>query len=316
MQTVRLFFDVARCRSFSQAAKIHCVTQSAASQRIGQLEKRLGVILIDRSVRPLALTEAGQTFLQGCGDLLDMYDRLERQVADMSQQPQSRVRVAAIYSAGIELLDGIGESFQSQWPEIDVQISYEKPDEVYRRVLDGECDVGILSYPQRWRKVGVIPLREEVMAVVCNPRHPLAQRKQIEAGELANYPMVTFDTQLPVGRRIRSYLRDHGVSPRITYSFDNIDTIKNAVVVTDQLSILPVRTVLRDVNSGILATAALHPSLVRPLGVIFRKRRRGNGAFIPAVRTFVDYLLEHAGPSVDLVSPISMVDRGLAGAAR
>ena len=105
MQTLRLFSDVARRRSFSEAAKLHGVTQSAASQRLGALEKRLGVTLFDRSVRPLALTEAGEIFLEGCSELLDQYDRLQRRVMGLSGDPQGRVRVAAIYSAGIDLLD-------------------------------------------------------------------------------------------------------------------------------------------------------------------------------------------------------------------
>ena len=316
MQTVRLFFDVARCHSFSQAAKMHGVTQSAASQRIGQLEKRLGVTLIDRSVRPLALTKAGQTFLQGCGDVLERYDSLERQVAAMADEPEGQVRAAAIYSVGIELLDQIAENFHCEHARISVQISYEKPDEVYRRVLDDECDVGILSYPQRWRKVGIIPLREEVMAVVCNSRHPLAGAGQVEVAQLAAYSMATFDTNLPAGRRIRSYLRDNGASPQIAYSFDNIDTIKNAVAVTDCISILPMRTVLHDVEAGSLAVVQLHPALVRPIGVIFRKRQKGNGAFFPAVGTFVDYLLEHAGPNVDIVSAVAAAGHKMAGANR
>ncbi|MCC7205272.1 MAG: LysR family transcriptional regulator, partial [Phycisphaeraceae bacterium] len=64
MQSLRLFCDVAGHRSFSLAAKKHGITQSAVSQRVGQLEKRLGVTLLDRSVRPLALTPAGELFLR------------------------------------------------------------------------------------------------------------------------------------------------------------------------------------------------------------------------------------------------------------
>ena len=80
MQTLRLFADVARCHSFSEAARLHGITQSAASQRISQLEKRLDAQLIDRSVRPLELTDAGRLFLQGCQSLIEHYDELEQRV--------------------------------------------------------------------------------------------------------------------------------------------------------------------------------------------------------------------------------------------
>lgn len=314
MQTLRLFFDVARCHSFSQAAALHGITQSAASQRIGQLERKLHVTLLDRSTRPLALTEAGRLFLEGVGDVLERYDRLEQKVSALGEEPEGRVRVAAIYSAGIELLNQLSQRFEAEHPRIRIDLNYEKPDEVYRRVLEGECDLGILSYPQRWRKVDIVPLREEIMAVVCGPEHPLARRKRVGAGELGDYPMVTFDADLPVGRRLRQYLREQGVTPQITNVFDNIDTLKNAVAVTERFSILPVRTVLREVGSGALRVVELTPRMTRPIGVISRKGARsgnGNGTMMPAVRVFVDFLKDHAGPSVD-VAAASLAEAGLA----
>ncbi len=309
MQTLRLFCDVARCQSFSQAASLHGITQSAASQRIGQLEKRLGLTLIDRSVRPLVLTEAGELFREGCEDLLQRYDKLEQRVLGMREDPHGPVRVAAIYSAGIELLERVRERFQQHNPRIRVEIHYEKPDDVYSAVRAKECDVGIVSYPQRWRKVGVIPLRDEVMAVVCNPEHPLAGRARVRPAELSQYPMATFSMDLPAGRRIRQYLREHEAEPMVTHVFDNVDTIKNAVIVTNRWALLPKRTVMREVAVGSLRLIELEPTLVRPLGIIYRRQQRNGAAFDPATQVFVDFLLQHAGPDVDVIAQIE-ADRG------
>ena len=305
MQTLRLYSDVARCHSFSEAAARHGITQSAASQRIGQLEKRLGVQLLDRSVRPLALTEAGQQFLDGCEQLLRQYDDLERRVSRLSGDAEGSVRVAAIYSAGIELLNRIRERFEAEHPKISVQIRYDQPEAVYGAVREFDCDMGILAYPQRWRNVGVIALRDETMAVVCRPDHPLARTEQVEAAALSAHEMVTFDQDLPVGRRLRRYLRQNGASPRVTDSFDNIDTIKNAVAVTNRFAILPRRTVGREIAAGTLTAVELHPQLLRPLGIIFRRRHKQAPVFSPAAQQFVDYLLSHAGPDVDTAGSTS-----------
>ncbi|MFW6059932.1 MAG: LysR family transcriptional regulator [Phycisphaeraceae bacterium] len=316
MQTLRLYSDVARCHSFSEAAARHGITQSAASQRIGQLEKRLGVQLLDRSVRPLALTEAGQRFLDGCEQLLRQYDDLERHVTQLRDEPEGSVRVAAIYSAGVELLNQIRERFEAEHPRISVQIRYDQPDAVYGAVRECDCDMGILSYPQRWRNVGVITLRNEKMAVVCRPDHPLAREQRVHASALSPHELVTFDHELPVSRRIRRYLRENGASPRVTDSFDNIDTIKNAVTVTQRFAILPKRTAGREVAAGTLAVVELTPELVRPLGIIFRRRHKQGPVFSPAAQQFVDYLLRHAGPDVDtidLASPAT-VSAGTVGA--
>lgn len=296
MQTLRLFCDVATLRSFSEAAKLHGITQSAASQRIGQLEKKLGVQLFDRSVRPLGTTPAGDIFLEGCQELLDRYNRLQRKVVGMGEEPSGRVRIAAIYSAGIDLLEGVRDGFEGVHPGIAVEIKYKHPDEVYEAVREHQCDLGIVSYPQRWRQVGVIPLRDEVMAVVAHPDHALTRRVRVQPKDLHGVKMVTFTSDLPVGRRIRRYLKDHGVEPIIEHEFDNIDTIKNAVSLTDGVAILPKRTVMHEVEMGALAAIELEPQLVRPLGIIFRPLQRGGEPFSSATKLFVDYLLEHERP--------------------
>lgn len=317
MQTIRLYVDVARCRSFSQAAERHGVTQSAASQRIGQLERRLGVTLIDRSVRPLELTEPGRIFLSGCEDILERYDRLERKVAAVAvgegeaAELEGVVRVEAIYSAGIDLLSHVRERFEAQYPRLRVQIRYDRPEGVYRAVREGRCDLGILSYPQRWAKVGIIGLRDETMAVVCQPNHALAHRKTLQAADLAGCEMAAFEADLPVSRAIRQYLREQDarlgpgggtVGPKIANEFDNIDTIKAAVAVTDQVAILPKRTVIREVAAGTLAMVELEPRLARPLGIIYRphgRQRKDVDVLTPAVQAFADFLVDHAGPEAD-----------------
>jgi DNA-binding transcriptional LysR family regulator len=297
MQTIKLYIDVAARRSFSQAAARHGISQSAASQRVGQLEKHLGVTLIDRSVRPLALTSAGEEFLRGCRALLRRYEQLEAHIRRRREPSAGVVRVDAIYSAGIDLLNQIRDEFVSQNPRISVVVDYKRPEQVYDAVRRQTCDLGILSYPQRWREVSVIPLRHERMALVCTPSHPLAGRVLVQARELGAYPLIGFDPDLPVGRHIRRYLRQQGAQPVVTHVFDNVDTIKSAVAVTQQAAILPRRTVAREVAAGTLVAIELRPLLQRPVGIIHAKGRNGGRpALTPAAQEFVDFLIRQVGP--------------------
>lgn len=307
MNSIRLFVDVARYRSFSEAAREHGITQSAVSQRIGALERRLGVTLIDRSVRPLALTPAGLRYEQGCLDLLQRYDQLEAQVAGARRgASKAQIVVDAIYSAGIDLLNQLRDQFEDRHPHVSVVIDYKRPEEVHEAVRRRRCDIGIVSYPGRWPGVGVIPLRDEPMCVVCARSHPLAQELYVEARELGSYEMAAFEPALPVGRAVARYLRENGARPVVASVFDNIDTIKSAVAVTDQFAILPKRTAMLEVAAGTLAVVELEPELHRPLGVIYAKPNNGvhrgkrAGGLAGPVRDFVDYLIENAGPTSDL----------------
>lgn len=292
VHSLRLFCDVASLRSFSRAAALHGVTQSAVSQRIHQLEKKLGVTLLDRSVRPPALTPAGELFARGARELVDSYDELTRKVGAMDGRLEGEVVIAAIYSAGIDLLHALQERFEDGNPEVAIRIDYRRPEEVDRAVREGACDFGIVSYPRRWQGLGVRPLRDERMSVVCAPGHRLAERSEIHAAELRGVTMLGFDARLPVARHIRRYLRLHGVEPRTTQELDNIDTLKSLLALSDDVAVLPRRTVRQEVTAGSLVVIELEPELTRPLGIIFTRRRRPSRA----AQTFQDFLVEHAGP--------------------
>src|SRR4051812_5235400 len=100
-ESLKVFCDVARHRSFSRAAAEYGVSQSAASQIVLQLEKRMGVQLINRSTRPLQLTEIGKIYYEGCKGLVEQYMELEASILNAQAQMAATVQVAAIYSVGL-----------------------------------------------------------------------------------------------------------------------------------------------------------------------------------------------------------------------
>lgn len=305
MDTMRLYCEVARHQSFSKAAAALGLTQSAVSQRIGTLEKELSIQLFDRSVRPLALTAEGEVFLKEAKLLVDRYDKLVHRVTQMQQGLSGNVVIETIYSAGIDLLNHVKQAFEKAHPQVSVEIAYKRPDEIHDSVKHGRCDLGIVSYPRHWRDVGVTALRDEPMAVICGPEHKLAGKKQVHASELGSWPLVAFEASLPVGRHVRRYLRQHGVTPGLVGEFDNIDTMRHALTeVADSYAILPVCHTLKQIARGSLVAVELIPSLVRPLGVIYdrhgsmsRGHTKGGRVreFTPAVGAFMEFLLQHVG---------------------
>src|SRR5438270_10232655 len=93
---LKVFCDVVRCHGFSKAAKANELTQPAVSQIVRELEKGLGdVPLLDRSCRPVRLTEAGQRFYAGCKALIEQYLELEASIRQTALQPAFSVQVAA-----------------------------------------------------------------------------------------------------------------------------------------------------------------------------------------------------------------------------
>jgi len=120
IKTLKVFCDIVGQRSFSQAADANGMTQSGASHMIHQLEDHLGVRLLDRSKRPFVLTQEGQTYYDGCRQIVKRYDALEDAVRTLHDEVAGRVRVASIYSVGLSHMSQFVQQFLRQYPKADV----------------------------------------------------------------------------------------------------------------------------------------------------------------------------------------------------
>lgn len=296
-ESLRVFCDIARHRSFSRAAEANGITQSAASQIVHQLEARLGVQLINRSTRPLQLTPEGRVYSEGCQALWDQYTELEAAVRQTRAEAATDVRVAAIYSVGLGDMGQLIERFKGWQPGARVQVDYLHPEQVCARVLDGTADFGLLSFPRKNRHLHALPWREEEMVLACAPSHPLAACSAVRAGQLAGVKYIGFDKNLKIRREVDRFLRYHDTAVDVVAEFDNIESIKKAVEDSVGVALLPEPTLRREVQAGTLATVPLAGArLVRPLAIVYHRHHNLGGS---ALR-FINLLRNpDAEPSAD-----------------
>ncbi|MEM7234733.1 MAG: LysR family transcriptional regulator [Planctomycetota bacterium] len=291
LESLEVFCEVVRERSFSRAGSSFKISQSAASQLVAHLEEELGFQLINRKRRPLEPTAAGQLYFQGCCDLLDGYRRMVEDVRRSEGEFSGRVRVASIYSAGLHTLSGYLRSFMSAHDGAHVRLAYLHPTAVYSAVREGEADLGVVSYPKGDRDLEVIPWLEEAMVVACPPTHRLAGRTEICLEDLGGENFVAFDRDLKIRREVDRKLRAAHVRIQVVSEFDNIETIKQALEISDAVSIVPEASIARDVQRGTLAQAQLMGvELRRPVGIVRRKRRE----LSPTAELFLERLLAPA----------------------
>jgi DNA-binding transcriptional LysR family regulator len=289
MESLKIFCDVVRQRSFSQAAHLHDITQSAVSQIVSQLEKRVNVQLIDRSTRPLQLTSLGLTYYEGCKVLLEQYGDLEARIRSAQVEISGTVVVAAIYSVSLSDMGQYVQRFQAELSKTQVHIDYLHPDRVYERVMDGTADLGLVSFPKKAPHLAAVSWRAEEMVLACSPKHPLASRLALSMEELQDVPYVHFDRNLLVRRRVDRFLREQGVSVDVVAEFDSIENIKQAVSIGAGVALLPEPTIRREVKARTLVAVPLFGcEFTRPLAIV---HRRGN-RLSAAAKRFMDLLLE------------------------
>lgn len=278
IEALKIFCDVVRTASFSRGAAENGVSQSSASHAVSELEKRLGVKLIDRSKRPLVLTAHGRVYFEECRELVARYFEVENRVKALgnAQNVGGTVRVAAIYSVGLHHMARYVEQFETAHPGADVRLEFQHPTDVVESVRAGDADLGLISFPRKWADLVVIPWREEPMLVVARPDHPLAAHESLDVTDLEGAALVAFDPGLSIRRAIDRFLRKFGVQVSIEMEFDNIENIKRAVEeLPGGTAILPEPAMARERSAGTLVGVPFRDArLVRPLAII---HRRGGG---------------------------------------
>lgn len=290
LEHLRLFRDIAQSRSVSRGAQLNKISQSAASQHLQEIEKSFGIALVDRSTRPIRLTSAGQAYLDFCREVLRKKAEFETEIADLKRATYGEVRVASIYSVGLSKMSRLEDEFRVKNRDAHLKVEYLRPDRVYEAIREDRADLGLVSYPVASRDIAVIPWRKEKMVLAMPPGHALANWKRVTPARLDSATFVAFDEDLPIRKDIDAYLKENGAEVTVVMHFDNLQMIKEAVLLGNGVSIVPLPVIESELAAGRLVAAELSPSLIRPLGII---HRRGARLSRPA-REFMELLSEHA----------------------
>src|SRR5262249_22289975 len=199
LETLKTFCDLVETGSFSKAAALNLVSQSAVSQQVRALERRYDQQLIERGGgrRGVIPTECGRILYAECKELLDRFKAVEDRLRSRSSTISGSVRVATVYSVGLHELPPYVKRFLEKYPQVNVRVEYSRTNKVYEACLNNTIDFGIVAFPQRRRQIEVIPFRRDKMVVTCSPEHPLAKRKRVTFKMLENEPFVAFESDIP-----------------------------------------------------------------------------------------------------------------------
>ncbi len=289
IESLKVFCDLTETESFTKAAQINNVTQSAVSQQISALEKQFKSLLIERSKKKFRLTREGQVLYDFSKQIIYSYDSLQSKLQEIKDVISGTIRVATIYSIGLHDLPPYIKSFLKSYPTVNVHVEYRRANQVYDDVLSNVVDVGLVAYPIRDNKLETIPLRKDPLVLVCHPLHPFAKLKSVKLKALSGQKFIGFEPDIPTRKALDKILKDHSVQVQHVMEFDNIETVKRAVEIDAGISVVPLGTILQEVSKQTLAQVQLEDGeYFRPLAAIYKK----NKVLSPAARQFLAILKE------------------------
>src|SRR5882672_9944451 len=243
IESLKVFCDLAETESFTKAAQINNVTQSAVSQQISSLEKQFKSLLIERSKKKFRLTREGQVLYEYSKQIIQTYDTLHNRLQEIKDIISGTIRVATIYSIGLHDLPPYLKKFLKAFSTVNVHVEYRRSNQVYEDVLGNVVDLGLVAYPTKDPKLEIINLRKDKMVLICHPQHPFAKEKSIRLKQLAEQKFVGFEPDIPTRKAIDKILKDNNIHVQTVMEFDNIETVKRAVEIDAGISIVPEQTV-------------------------------------------------------------------------
>ena len=147
IESFKVFCDLAETESFTKAALINNITQSAVSQQITSLERQLKTLLIERSKKKFRLTREGELLYEHGKQIILTYEGLVHRLQELRDVISGTIRIAAIYSIGLHDLQPYVKRFLKAHPSVKVHVEYQRANQVYDDVLGNVVDIGLVAYP-------------------------------------------------------------------------------------------------------------------------------------------------------------------------
>ena len=289
IESLKVFCDLAETESFTKAAHINGVTQSAVSQQISSLERQFKSLLIERSKKKFRLTREGQVLYDYSKQIIQTYESLHSRLQEIKDIISGTIRVATIYSIGLHDLPHHIKRFLKDYPTVHVHVEYKRSDHVYEDVVGNVVDLGLVAYPVRDAKLEVIPIKKDPMVLICHPQHSLAKNKNVKVKALAGQKFISFEADIPTRKALDKILREHNTSVQHVMEFDNVETVKRAVEIDAGIAIVPSSTISQELEKRTLAQVRIDDAdLFRPLAAIHKK----NKVLSPAMKQFITVLKE------------------------
>ncbi len=287
IQNFKTFCDLVETKSFSKAARLNEVTQSAVSQQLKAMEAHYDMLIIDRNQKKFRLTPQGTALYSTFKEILDLYEKLNCEIQEMRNIVSGTIQISTVNSIGLHELPPYLKSFIKQFPSVNARVEYRRANLVYEDVLHGNADLGLVAFPPPHKDLTIIPFANDELIIVMSPEHRLTKKRSISMNDLSGVEFVAFERDIPTRKATDEILAKAGIEVQVVMEFDNVETVKRAIEINAGIAILPASTVITESERNQLVIYKLEGGIHnRPLAVIHKKNR----ILTPALRSFVELM--------------------------
>jgi DNA-binding transcriptional LysR family regulator len=279
-----VFLTVVQERSFSRAAQKLYRTQPAVSLALQRLEQEVGEKLIDRGPKDFTLTDAGRTLVEYARRFVNLQQEMQNALAELRDKSAGRLTIGANESATLYLLRHI-ERYRHLYPGVKVTIRRSRSSLIPNELLDGNLEVGVISYNPGDERIETRKIYSDSLAFVVSPRHRLARRRSVPISELGGETFVAHNVVSPYRELVIRVFREHQVPLHIDVEMPTIETIRKLVQENLGVAFLPRMCVEQEIERKLLHEVHVKEMhLNRNIFLVYPARR----ALSHAARAFLE----------------------------
>ena len=286
---LRVFLTVAEHEHITRAAEELIISQPAVTKTIQHLEQEVGLELIERHGRRIALTHAGRVLRDYGRRVFALEREMEDALAALRDVDAGEVTLAANTTIGVYLLPPIVARFHTRYPQVSLHISILNSTEILEQTLNWNLDFGLVEIDASAVPAGLEMqvLDHDKLVLVVAPNHPWRGLQTLQPEELQDAELLLREQGSGIREVIEHALLQHDVQVRPLLTVPDNEAIKQMVMNGVGAAIVSARTVQRELTTGDLVRVPIDGLDLRPeLSLV----RRTDKQLSRAAQAFCDLL--------------------------
>lgn len=266
------FIEVAHQKSFSKAANIMHVSQSAISKMIKDLETELGTTLFNRTSKYVHLTDAGIIFLEQAQQVVTMFHNLTTEFENKIKMEKGRVFIGLPPITSSTIFAELLGEFKKKYPQIEIILSEYGSKKITLAIQDGTLDIGVICTTPDNQYFASRSFSKDPLRVILSHQNPISQLTSIDLAALSDESFVLYSEDFSLHDEIINQCKNVGFTPKVIFETSQRELMTQIVAANLGIAFLP-SEVCKELDTRRIVSVPLQPQIIHSMSIIWKKTR-------------------------------------------
>ena len=289
LRQLQLFTATAEHKTFCETARVMCLTPSALSIQIRQLEETMGIALFEKIGKRKFFTQAGKELLVASRAIFDELRQLNMRLSMLKGGMRGDLKISAVTSAKFFVPHLLG-AFHKLYPDVNFKLTVANRNQILERIANNVDDLTIMAHVPENSQVVAVPVLSNLLVVIAAPTHRLAKRKKVRLADLEGEDFLFRESGSGTRMSTEQLFADNGITVNNMMELGSGEAIKQAVIAGLGISIISEHCVWLELKTGYLTQLDLE---LFPEPMPWYSVRREQTEMSPIVDAFQDFIRVH-----------------------